>query len=274
MYDPGWISRFYDEAGEREWERLDPGAPAMDRVNFETHRTLLLEFVHEGDRVLEVGAGPGRFTIELARLGAQVVVADISPRQLELNREKVGGAGLEGQVEARHIVDVVDLAKFEDASFDAAVCYGGPLSYVFERAGDALGELLRVTRPEGHVLLSVMSRLGSTQRFLRAAFDLVEEFGLDEVRHVLDTGDLSAEINNGHRLHMFTWAELQDLLAAHPCTLVAASAANYLSLREDELLENLDERLWPAFLEWELKACREPGVLDGGTHMIAVVRRR
>jgi SAM-dependent methyltransferase len=273
VYDPGWISRYYDEYGEREWERLDAAAPAQDRVNFETHRALLREYVHEGDRVLEVGAGPGRFTIELASLGARVVVADISPRQLELNREKVGAAGLEAQVEARHIVDVVDLSKFEDDSFDAAVCYGGPISYVFERAEDALAELLRVTRPQGHVLLSVMSRLGATQRYLRAAFELVEEFGLEPVRHVLATGELSAEINNGHRLHMFTWSELEALLGRLPCTVAAASAANYLSLREDDLLDTLDEELWRVFLEWELAACREPGVLDGGTHMIAVLRR-
>jgi SAM-dependent methyltransferase len=273
VYDPAWISRFYDDYAEREWDRLRPDAPAMDRVNFATHRALLDEFVQDGDRVLEVGAGPGRFTIELARLGARVVVADISPRQLELNREKVGGAGFESRIEARHIVDVVDLTKFEDASFDATVCFGGPLSYVFQRAGDALGELLRVTRPNGLVLLSVMSKLGATHRYLAAVFELVRDFGLEAVDHVFETGDLSEEINNGHRMHMFTWAELEALLARHPCTLVAASAANYLSLREDELLDRLDERLWPVFLEWELRACREPGVRDGGTHMIAVVRR-
>lgn len=273
MYDPAWISRYYDEYGEREWERLDASAPAMDRVNLEAHRALLREFVHEGDRVLEIGSGPGRFTIELASVGARVVVGDVSPRQLELNREKVGAAGLESQVEARHIVDVVDLSKFDDASFDATVCYGGPISYVFERAQDALAELLRVTRPQGHVLLSVMSRLGTTQRFLRDVFELVEEFGLEPVRHVFATGDLSAEINNGHRLHMFTWTELEKLLAALPCTIVAASAANYLSLREDDLLDDLDDDMWRVFLEWELAACREPGVLDGGTHIIVVLRR-
>jgi ubiquinone/menaquinone biosynthesis C-methylase UbiE len=273
VYDPAWISGYYDEYGEREWDRLDPSAPAMDRVNFETHRALLREFVHEGDRVLEVGAGPGRFTIELAGLGARVVVADISPRQLELNREKVGAAGLEAQVEARHIVDVVDLSKFEDGGFDAAVCYGGPISYVLERAGDAVAELMRVTRPQGHVFLSVMSKLGSTQRYLRAVFDLVQQFGLEAVRHVLATGDLSAEINDGHRLHMFTWTELEALLAPQPGTIVAASAANYLSLREDDLPDDLSDDLWRVFLEWELDACRERGILDGGTHIIAVLRR-
>lgn len=38
--------------------------------------------------VLEVGAGAGRFTVELARLGCSVLVADVSSVQLDLNRQK------------------------------------------------------------------------------------------------------------------------------------------------------------------------------------------
>ncbi len=38
--------------------------------------------------MLEVGAGAGRFTVELARLGCSVLVADVSSVQLDLNRQK------------------------------------------------------------------------------------------------------------------------------------------------------------------------------------------
>ena len=84
--------------------------------------------------MLDVGAGPGRFTIELARLDAEVVVADMSPRQLELNRERLTDAGLDEHVRERVQADVTDLSRFDDASFDATVCFGGPLSYVVDRA--------------------------------------------------------------------------------------------------------------------------------------------
>ena len=50
--------------------------------------------------------------------------------------------------------------------FDAVVCYGGPLSYVMERSDDAFAELLRVTRPDGYVLASVMSLAGAARIFL------------------------------------------------------------------------------------------------------------
>jgi 2-polyprenyl-3-methyl-5-hydroxy-6-metoxy-1,4-benzoquinol methylase len=85
-FDPEHVARFFDEYAEREWERFD--GSAMDRVNLEVHLRLLREHVRPGDRVLDAGAGPGRFTLELARLGATIVVGDISPRQRELHAEK------------------------------------------------------------------------------------------------------------------------------------------------------------------------------------------
>ena len=51
--------------------------------------------------VLEVGAGPGRFTIQLAELGAVVTVVDISPKQIDLNREHVTACRLDRAIGRR-----------------------------------------------------------------------------------------------------------------------------------------------------------------------------
>jgi SAM-dependent methyltransferase len=264
-YDRDQVARFYDDYGEREWSRLE--GTLMDRVNFEVHRRLLEEQVRRGDRVLEVGAGPGRFTLELARLGAKVVVGDVSPRQLELHREKT--AEIEGAVEERVLLDVVDLSRYADQSFDVVVCYGGPLSYVLERADDAVSELLRVSRRGGRVLLSVMSLLGAARAFFGFFPELIEEHGWDvAVGDVFATGVLTAEINDGHVLKLYRWQELQTLLARHPCRLVAVSASNYLVIGNEDTFAQ-DER----WLELELAACREAGALDAGTHIVAVVER-
>src|SRR5262245_17030449 len=261
-YDPEHIARFFDEYGEREWERFT--ATAMAPVGREVHSRLLREYVRPGDRVLDAGAGPGRFTLELARLRATVVAGDISPGQLELHAERT--APVEEAVEARVLVDIVDLGSFGDASFDASVCYGGPLSYVLDDADDALGELLRITKPGGFVLVSVMSLLGAARAFFSAFPQLIEEFGWDRaVDEIFETRDLGADINKGHVCRLYRWSDLQRLVEPHACRIVAASASNFLSVQN----ESWDDR----FLELEIAACREPGALDGGTHIVAVLER-
>ncbi len=261
-YDPDHIARFFDDCGDREWERFD--ASPMDRVNLEVHLRLLREYIRPGDRVLDAGAGPGRFSLELARLGATVVAGDISARQLELHAERT--AEVEGSIESRELLDILDLGRFDDQSFDAVVCYGGPLSYVLGEADRALGELLRVTKPRGHVLLSVMSLLGAARAFFAAFPEVIEEFGWERaVADIWATGDLPGDINRGHVCRLYRWSDLERLISTHPCRVVAASASNFLSVTN----ESWDDR----FLEVELQACREPGALDGGTHIVAVLER-
>ncbi len=274
-YDPNHISQFYDAYAEREWGRFDD-VPAR-KVNFHVHRWYLQQYIQANDHVLDVGAGPGRFSIEMAKLGARITVGDISPGQLDLHREKLMEASYEEAIVAREVVDIVDLSKFAAESFDAVVCYGGPLSYVFERADDAMQELLRVTKPGGYVLLSVMSLLGATHAFLPGVLGLALQYGLERIEQVNRTGDLYGDVaTGGHYCHMYRWSELKALLQRHPCTIVAASASNFLSVRNDETLQDVmnDEAMWERFLQWEIDFCKESGTIDGGTHIIAVVQNK
>jgi len=276
QYDPAHISRFYDQYGEREWDRFDDATTPINRVNYHIHRMYLERYIASGDRVLEVGAGAGRFTIDLARLGATVTVGDISPGQLTLNWEKVRAAGCEGSVAAREALDVVDLSRYPTDSFDATVCYGGPISYVFDRADEAVGELVRVTKPGGHILLSVMSLIGSTGELLPGVVEVAREQGVDAVERVMVTGDVYGNVAaGGHYCRMYRWSGLQQLLSRQPCTIVAASASNHLAVANDAVLQGIvdDAPLWQAFLGWEEDLCQEPGALDGGTHIIAIVRK-
>ena len=272
-YDPEIIRGYFDVLADAEWARLEANLEA--RVSFHLHRSYLREFITAGADVLEVGAGPGRFTLELAALGARVTVGDVSQVQLELNRARVAEAGCEAAVVARKVLDIVDLSDLPSQQFDAVVAYGGPLSYVMERADEALGELLRVTKHGGYVLLSVMSLVGATRKFSASVVKWAHERSLGEVEQVIRTGDQTGDIARLHHCHMYRWAELAALIKRQPCTLVAASAANCLSVNQDEALAAMlhDAGLWETFLRWEREFCREPGALDGGTHIIAVVQR-
>ena len=270
---PG-IRDHFDAYGEAEWDRHVQSP--RTHVALELHRRFLARFIRPGWRVLEIGAGPGRFTIELAALDAAVVVSDVSPVQLELNEAKVRAAGREAAVEERRLLDVRDLSVFGDGAFDGVVAYGGPISYAFGQAGAAFAECLRVTRPGGAVLASVMSTIGSMSYFLPSVVEEIAAFGLQPTDAVVRTGDLrhipSVET---HRCRMFRWREIAEMIDGQPARLLAASASNATSTSDPEALDRLaaEPAWWARYLDWEEELAQEPGVLDGGTHIIFAVER-
>jgi ubiquinone/menaquinone biosynthesis C-methylase UbiE len=269
-YNGQTLAKFFDDYGEKEWNRLT--ATPRDQLSFHIHRHYLQKFIKAGDSVLEAGAGAGRFTIELAKLGAAITVGDISPVQLELNEKYVKEAGLESQIKERIALDITNLKNFRSDRFDVVVCYGGPVSYVLDKAEQALGEMLCVTKLGGYLFISVMSLLGVT-RSLFENVTTIESYP-EIVNRVNKDGTLDKSI--GHTpLKMYRFSELKTLFLKFPCHVVAASAANYLSPGRDEFLEThlQDDELRKNFLAWELDYCAEEGAIDGGTHMIVVAQK-
>ena len=104
--------------------------PAYLRYSFTMHTGKEVDFLVEvlglepGDRVLDVGCGPGRHCLELARRGIEAVGVDISQRFLDLASEAAAAEGLSDLVEF-HRVDARDLAHFDAGAeaqhFDAAM---------------------------------------------------------------------------------------------------------------------------------------------------------
>lgn len=267
-YDPAWVATYFDQFGEKEWDRLTR-TPA-DEVSLHIHAHLLRRHLRPGSRVLEIGAGPGRFTQIMAGMQCEVTVADISAGQLELNRRKATELGFAGAVREWCMLDICDLRRFGDAAFDAVVAYGGPISYVFDRADIALQECRRVLTDEGKFFCSVMSLWGTCHRYLEGVLATAPE----KNRKVFDTGDLSTSTlpENGHFCRLYRAAGLRELLARNALPAIAMSAAGFLALRwENELTEvRKDGAKWSELLQMETEACAEPGCWDAGTHLIAV----
>ncbi|EGD44053.1 methyltransferase domain protein [Nocardioidaceae bacterium Broad-1] len=271
---PNGTRSYYDALGEAEDNRLR--STIAGRVSFEVHRRFLARFLREGDRVLEIGAGPGRFTTALADLGASVVVADLSPVQLDLNRQLLSATAADSAVERREIVDVCDTSRYADGEFDLVLAYGGPLSYAFEAEQDAVAGLLRITRPGGYVVASVMSLLGTWRHHLDGVVRVAERVGEDVNDRLLDTGDMRhlGEAAN-HQCRMFRSEEIHALAASVGAQVVAMSASNWATLGHDDVLAPIeaDPDRWTRFLDHEVRACATPGALDGGTHIMFALTR-
>jgi SAM-dependent methyltransferase len=262
------IRAHFDDSVEAEWLRLEQ-TPA-GRVSFEMHRRFAARHVRPGMSVLEVGAGPGRFTRVLAELGARVTVTDLSARQLEANEQRARDEGHAASVDSWQVLDVRDTSRFGDGRFDAVVAFGGPLSYVFDHAEVALRGLLRITAADGIVLGSVMSLLGAWRHFLPAVLELSPE----DNDHILATGDLRRSQPDGHVAQMYRARDLRALIVGAGATPVAMAASNWASLDHPDALAALEASAdrWARFLDHEEAACAEPGALDGGTHLLFACR--
>ena len=271
-YSPEWVTGHFDELGDGEWNRLIE--TPVDEVSLAIHTHYLGEHVAAGSRVLEIGAGPGRFTQVLAELGARVLVADISPVQLELNKQRVHRLGFAHAVEDWRQIDICDMGRLESGSFDCVVAYGGPLSYVLDRRDQALRECVRVLRPAGKLLLSVMSLWGSAHRALKGVLAVPPEIN----RRIIDSGDILPGTFKDltHYMHMFRAGELRGWLRESGLCVIAMSASGCLSVGWGGLLEEArsDEEKWSELLRMELEACAEESSWNMGTHMIAVARKR
>ena len=141
---------------------------------------------------------------------------------------------------------------------------GLQLGYWGAQPPQGVGELTHVTRSGGHVLVSVMSLIGSTLGAIGGVSSIVERYGADTVRRVTQTGHLLPDHSGGHlEMKLFRSRELAALLAPHG-TVVAVAAAGMFRETERDDLELLTE------LELDFGA--EPGAVDLGRHLIGVLR--
>jgi SAM-dependent methyltransferase len=253
-WDPAATAQFFDEYGEREWTRFEDGRTPLPSVA--THIRMLERYVRDDDRVLDAGCGPGRFTLELQRLGATVTALDISPVQLDLLRQRVPN------VEAV-LGDITDLSAFEDDTFDVAVCYGGPLSYLLDHADRAVVELARVTRPGGHLLVSVMSLGGAAVHYASMIADLVRRDGAEQSLDVIRTQVLPQKPDYGHLpMKLYRWGDVEALLSPHG-EVVGGAAAGVMPHVEDA-------GAWLA--EFDAALADDPAMRGCGDHIVGVVQ--
>lgn len=107
-----------------------------------------------GERVLDVGCGPGRHALALARRGLDVVGVDVSEDFVTLAREAAEAEGLPARFE---VLDVRDLAY--DADFDAVLCLcQGGFGLLGGRAEPAVFDrIVAALRPRGRIALTAFS---------------------------------------------------------------------------------------------------------------------
>jgi magnesium-protoporphyrin O-methyltransferase len=92
----GRIEDYFDRTAVQAWARLTSDAPvgrirATVRAGRDRMRATLLGWLPDdltGQRVLDAGCGTGALAVEAARRGAQVVAIDLSPKLVDVARDR------------------------------------------------------------------------------------------------------------------------------------------------------------------------------------------
>lgn len=123
---------------------------------FQPPRRFVSRYLRTGDRVADLGCGPGHFTVPMSKMvrdGGRVFAVDFDPGAIEKVKRKVTRLGLGHVLDAR-VASAAEIDFVESGSLDFVLAEG-LLCCMKDHAG-ALAQIQRILRPEGKAWLSVM----------------------------------------------------------------------------------------------------------------------
>jgi SAM-dependent methyltransferase len=266
-YDPQAIVDSYTE--HDEFSRVVRTSDAA--IMFQVERWFIERYLPDSGTVIDVGGGPGRFSVEIAKLGRDVVLADLTPKHLEQAKQLAQQEGVADKIVEYRRMDIRDLSAFGDGAFSMAVCYG-MLNYTLDRDVHVLSELGRIVRPGSPILISAMGLYGAVRYGWAQGRPLADPAYRERERTIIETG-----INAFRRPNrkFYTAAALQE--AAEQAGLrvleVAGTPAIAACLGQEIDDARQDSGAWVYVIETEKRLCTVPGLVDTGQHIVLATVR-
>jgi SAM-dependent methyltransferase len=266
------VQDYYTTHVGQEWRRL--ARHPYSRLEFATTMHFLEQHLPQHGLVLDAGGGPGRYTIELAKRGYDVVLLDLTPANIAFAQRQIKRAKLGARVKGVVEGTILDLSRFADNTFDAVICTGGPLSHVVDRQDRerAIGELIRVARPGAPIFVSVMGRLGVLVLELLEGQDEIE---LPLFAHLRDTGEYWGGAGFTP-CYFFLPEELRAAFSNKGVDIVELVGLEGLSSRQSRHFNQLSkhETRFKIWLETHYKTCTHPSVVGMSGHLLIVCRKQ
>ena len=217
-------------------------------------------------RILEIGAGTGRYSVTLAKEGFSVTAVELVAHNLEILKSKLDGTeditALQG--------NALDLSRFPDESFDLTLVLG-PLYHLYTKEDklQALSEAARVTKPGGILMVAYCMNEPTVIQYV---------FGLNKLREVMEglmlTEDWHCISRPEDLFEMVRPEEIAALDAALPVErlkLVATDGAtNYLR----PMIDGMDAETFEKWMEFHLITCERQDLIGASNHTLDILRKK
>ena len=254
------IGSFY--SGIDEDTRL--GASRHGQLEYRTTMHYIHRFADFGSKILETGAGTGRYSVALAKEGFDVTAVELVPHNYDLLRENAEGIDDLTAYQG----DAVDLSRFADGEFGTVLALG-PFYHLYERSeiDRALSEAVRVTKPGGVIIaafLSVHAIMFNNYLKDTLADGLEENFDANwNTRHFAEQLFTGYEIEEFEKL----W---DDLPTKH---IVTVAADGILELAEQRSDFSMTDDQFDMYALYHRHFCERRELLGASSHLLYICRK-
>jgi len=151
------IRDFYDAAVGVEWNRI------ANRPEFLLTCRMLNRYIKPGDTVLDIGGGPGRYSLYLAEKGCDVTLFDLSPENIKFAARQAAEQELPLKTvigDAREAEQLLQMDELFKIPFDHILLMG-PMYHLLEEADRiaAVRAALNLLKPGGIIYVSFISMI-------------------------------------------------------------------------------------------------------------------
>ena len=255
------ISEFYEACHEED--RLERSRHGQ--LEYATTMAYIHRFAGKGTKVLELGAGTGRYSVALAKEGMEVTAVELVPRNVEVLQERckdvAGIEAFEG--------DATDLSRFSDDTYDVSLVFG-PMYHLYDKAeiNKAIDEVIRVTKPGGVILFAFISVYGIMYaNYLQGNWAAGEE---ENFTPDYKTRHFKEQLFTGYEV-----PEFEALFETKPVTYITTAGVDgmmeSLEGREDFAISDED---FEAFKKWYLAICEKRELLGMTNHLLYICRKK
>lgn len=221
-----------------------------------------LEQLPKDAKILDIGAGTGRYSIALAEEGYDVTA-------VELVKYNLGILKLKSDKVKAYQGTALKLKRFENNTFDMTLVFGPMYHlYTFEDKVKALSEAKRVTKPGGIILVAYIMNEYSilTHGFKDNCMkESIASGKVDDAFHVI------AEPED-----LYDYVRLEDIAAYNEAAgleriqiIAADGPANYMR----QTLNAMDDETYELFVQYHLSTCERPELLGASAHTLDILRK-
>ena len=267
------IRRYYSEMGLSEWKRLikDP----YHQLEFNTTMHFLKKYLPKRGLILDAGGGPGRYSIELAKLGYDLILLDLTPELLKVAKRQIKNAGFQSRVKQILRGSIVDLSMFKDNTFDAVICLGGALSHIVtkQQRENAIDELVRVVKRNRPIFISVIGRMAL---LVTALIRFPQEITIKKLfARYRDTGDYFGGYGFAPA-HFYLPEELKATIEQRGLKILEIVGLEGLSSthpKETNQLFKTNPKAGKIWWATHLKTCTSPTAVGISEHFMIICRK-